>query len=308
MLSLKKIIYLIFAIQILFFAQPSFAKKKSQDQLSPNLSYLKKNLKSLELPKPFIQFALQNYEKKDFARTIRLNLLGFLKPPEHMDHVTEKAINNTMIFTKKHQKALKVAFEQYQVPPEVISSLLWIETKHGKDLGTFHIVSVYMHLIQATERNNESLIVKLALEENKKLNKYTPEALTTLMKERVVRKSKWAEEQLIALSEIHKRNNTKLRTLRGSFAGAFGLAQFIPSSFRDFAVSFNKNKFIDLKKPEDAILSVAHYLNQHGWDPSRASTQLEALKKYNNSTDYADSILEIAKQASIKVIRADAQN
>jgi membrane-bound lytic murein transglycosylase B len=56
---------------------------------------------------------------------------------------------------------------------------------------------------------------------------------------------------------------------KGSFAGAMGLGQFMPSSFRRWAVDFNGDGHRDLWNPEDAIGSIANYFAQHGWQPGK---------------------------------------
>ena len=80
----------------------------------------------------------------------------------------------------------------------------------------------------------------------------------------------------------------------GSVYGAVGIPQFMPSNLPLYAVDGNKDGKIDLFNPADAIPSVGNYLKRHGWDKSEAKTR-HALKRYNNSTMYANTIMVLAE-------------
>lgn len=264
--------------------------------------WVKQELKRMKLPGKFIREALANYEDNQMERVLKLNLLGFLKPPQHMDRVTAEAVTESSRFLKDNKKEFAQAQKKYQVTPDVISALLWIETRHGENVGQFHIVSVYLDLLQADRAVNRQILNVMALEQNKLVKKYSVNELKKKMKERTFNKAKWAREEVRALATIYSRNQLNLKSLKGSYAGAFGLSQFIPSSYRDFAKSSKATANPNLMKPKDAILSVAHYLSKHGWKTKKSQSRISALMSYNNSRDYADSILEISKRVELKQI------
>lgn len=282
----------------LCFSMTAHAKKKDAD-FSANKVWVRKELTRMGLSKSFIDESLKHYDQDTFKMVLTLNLLGFLAPPgQHMNHVTPEAVREAGKFIKANKKAFDTAEKTYQVPPSVVSSLMWIETRHGEDVGRFHTVSVYLHLLQADLKQNRAELTKLAIQKNKKDNQYTTAKVKEMMPERTKRKAQWAREQILALAAIRKQKHLNIKTLRGSYAGAFGLPQFIPSSYRTYAVSMKPKATPNLSKPSDAIMSVANYLKKSGWKSKKSTSKVAALMKYNNSRDYADSILAISKRVN----------
>lgn len=275
---------------ILTLSQTTFASV----ELKPDPRWLKKELTKMGLRKSFIELSLENYQSETFETVMKLNLLGFLQPPQHMDRVTSQSVDMSLRFLNENQDSLKKAYQKYKIPPQVISALLWIETRHGDDRGSFHIVSVFLHLLQAQRPENRKALTEMAIEINQKTKEYTVRNLRKVMKERSRQRARWAKEQILALTQIHRQKKLDLKTLKGSFAGAFGIPQFIPSSYRDFAKASRAKTSPDLYHVGDAIMSVANYLRRHGWNNRKTGAQIAALMKYNNSRDYAESILEIS--------------
>lgn len=265
--------------------------------LSGDKEWLRKELLRIGFSKSFTEECIEKYEPKGFNTVVTLNLMGFLQPSgAHLLEVTPKAVARTASFIKANQVAFNQAQTRYDVPADVISSLLWIETRHGEDIGTFHTVSVYLHLLQTKRPVNVEKLTKLALAKNKEVKKYKPKDLRKLMVQRTKKKSDWAQEQLIALATLRKKKHVDIKSLRGSYAGAFGLPQFIPSSYRDFAAAQKDSAVPNLTQAGDAIMSVARYLAESGWSNENAEAKIAALMKYNNSRDYADGILRISQR------------
>lgn len=145
--------------------------------------------------------------------------------------VTESLLNDGVLFWALHQQALERAFYTYGVPPEVIVAVLGIETRYGKNMGSFRVLDV---------------LATLGFDYPRRAEFFRKELTEFLMLAR--------EERVNPL------------TLKGSYAGAMGLPQFMPSSYRKWAVDFDHNGRRDIwKSVDDAIGSIAHYFQQHGW-------------------------------------------
>lgn len=267
----------------------------AKSSMKPDFEWAAARLKKKGMPKAFIEMLRSSYDQKSFERVLSLNLLGFMSPPSHMKLVTDDAVENSRSFIRKHGDAFQGAQERYGVPAEVISGLLWIETRHGALTGSFHVPSVYLHLLQANRPANRAKLLQVALKK-KSDKKYTRKQLIGRIKERSKRRSDWAMEQLVALNDIRSRKMKDLAKLKGSFAGAFGLPQFIPSSYQVWAATNKAEAAPNLFDITDAIYSVANYLHVHGWKTQDESTHIKALMHYNQSRDYAESILEIARR------------
>ena len=113
---------------------------------------------------------------------------------------------------------------------------------------------------------------------------------------RTKRKAAWALDELRALEKFYKKDKKMVSELQGSFAGAFGIPQFIPSSYFTYSRPLKKGAVADLYSPDDAISSVSNYLKKTGWNSKKRTRKMKALMHYNNSEDYAESILQLSEQ------------
>jgi membrane-bound lytic murein transglycosylase B len=221
--------------------------------------------------------------------------LGFLGKANYSDHYSSTAVKKCREFVRKNKKRLKRAEKKYGIPKEVIAALLWVETKHGKRTGSYNIGHVYFSLLQAD--HPEVLAATL-----RSLAQRSPASMDENKQkviDRSIAKSQWALEQLKDLSELYKRSPRKAATLKGSYAGAFGLPQFIPSSYLQWARSTKKGREPNLFNTGDAIQSVAFYLSSNGWKKSDPATYQPALFHYNRAQGYVDVILHIASDTKV---------
>jgi membrane-bound lytic murein transglycosylase B len=84
--------------------------------------------------------------------------------------------------------------------------------------------------------------------------------------------------------------------INGSYAGAMGICQFMPSNILTLAVDGDGNGSVDLFTHADAIASVANYLKKHGWKPGLNREQkFKAVYHYNHSKYYVNTVLDIAQ-------------
>jgi membrane-bound lytic murein transglycosylase B len=193
---------------------------------------------------------------------------------------------------KENSNTLLAAEKKYNVPKEIIVSILWIETRLGEYLGKNHLPSVFFSTALVNEEKFIELNNKVVDETDN--NDSTKSALKDRIKQRSDRKSKWAINELVAMNEIEKKFGIDFNKIYGSWAGAFGISQFLPSSFLHYAVDGNNDSKIDLFNKNDAIYSIANYLEKHKWGDS-IEQKRKAIWSYNNSNDYIDAVLKLSE-------------
>ena len=109
------------------------------------------------------------------------------------------------------------------------------------------------------------------------------------------RKSAWAFGELKAYLKYINQQKLDPFSMNGSYAGALGFAQFVPSSVVKFGKDGNQDGQINLYQHRDAIESIANYLKQHGWRPGLSRDEaFGILLRYNNCKYYANTILDVA--------------
>ncbi len=144
--------------------------------------------------------------------------------------ITPSNIQNGVAFWNQYQTELQRARQQYGVPAEIIVGIIGVETRWGRVMGKTRIL----------------------------------DALATLSFDYPRRSAYFSSELETFLLMARSERDNPLE-LRGSFAGAMGYGQFMPSAYKQYAVDFDGNGTINLWDPVDAIGSVAHYFQQHGW-------------------------------------------
>ena len=290
-LSLRKIIQITVCVGTTFHTMSAVARAPS---LKSDWKYVDQRLRRAKISPEFIRKIKKVYEPKDLGAVLELNTLLFLRTSDyHGSQVSMKAARDVREFVKAEAKTFRRAESLYHVSPEVIAGLIWMESRFGHNLGRFHVVSVFLDLLQADRTASLAYLRKRAVP------KFTAK-LTNYARRKIAQKAqaraKWAIGELRALEQMHRRDPVLVENLRGSFAGAFGMPQFEPSSYNRYAKAIG-NRTPDLSTQADAIMSVANYLKISGWKDHRESTFTKALLKYNHSEDYARAILHLAKQA-----------
>ncbi len=147
--------------------------------------------------------------------------------------MTERRLRDGLTFWDEHQAVLDQVSEKYGVPQEIMVAIIGVETSYGRITGSYRVL----------------------------------DALATLAFH-YPRRSKFFTKELAQFMLLVGEEDLDINTVKGSYAGAMGYGQFIPSSYRYYAVDFNGDGKRNLWSPEqDAIASVAHYFHKHGWKP-----------------------------------------
>lgn len=159
--------------------------------------------------------------------------------------LTQSRIAAGTRFWTEHDKQLRRAEIEFGVPAEVILGILGVETAYGQNTGSFRVV----------------------------------DALATIAFDGP-RRQEYFRQELKELLLLARDMGFDPLAIKGSYAGATGLPQFMPSSYRRYAVDFDRDGTIDLaNSPADAIGSIASYLSAHGWtegEPATVSVKLPA--------------------------------
>lgn len=144
--------------------------------------------------------------------------------------VSQKRVDQGVAYIRKHQKIFDKVEKKYGVPKEYIAAILGIESAFGKNVGKYPVFDT---------------LSTLAFEKN--------------------RRNKFFKNELLKFIQLSKTQNFNPKNVYGSYAGAIGLVQFMPSNYNAYGVDFNNDGRITLQRPEDAIASVANYFVKHGW-------------------------------------------
>ena len=190
---------------------------------------------------------------------------------------------------QKYQEYFDDAASYYQLPTRLLVAFVSLETHCGKNLGNQSVVNRLSRVASTVVDSN----VRRNLEEVKK--EYPKATLND-----VRLRAKYLEQvfypQLLALFKCHVKGDLDIFELRGSIAGAFGLAQFLPKTYQDYGVDADRDGHVNLFKPADAIFSVGNFLTSHGWRSGLTKKQKrEIIWHYNRSEPYIDTILFLSR-------------
>jgi membrane-bound lytic murein transglycosylase B len=142
---------------------------------------------------------------------------------------SSKKVSKGTNFYKDNFDLINTVENKYNIEKELLLALMGIETNFGTYVGKMDILS----------------------------------SLATLSFDK--RRSEFFSNELLILLQLIEKKQIDFKTLYGSWAGAFGYFQFMPSTMKNYAIDFDENNYIDLKNNNDAYASAANYLNKIGW-------------------------------------------
>ncbi len=161
-------------------------------------------------------------------------------------------INAGVKFWEANREALERAEQETGVPPEIVVGIIGVETIYGEQTGNFRVIDALSTLAFDFPQEHP----------------------------RAEKRAAFFRDELEAYLKLTHRTGTDPLALRGSYAGAMGLPQFMPSSWKNYAVDFDGDGRIDLfHSPADVIGSVANYFRVFGWKsgmPTHYATTLNA--------------------------------
>lgn len=179
--------------------------------------------------------------------------------------VTDKNLNDGVAFIRANRALLAQVQAKYHVDSTLLVGLICVETKYGTAAGKYPVF----------------------------------DALNTIV-QKVPQRSNWAAKELAEFLKMTHAQSMDTRSVLGSYAGAFGFVQFMPSSYAASAVDFDGDGQKRLDQFPDALGSAANYLAKAGYDardPFTAGSRVgRALFAYNHSDNYVQVILDLREE------------
>lgn len=181
------------------------------------------------------------------------------------------------VFYADHKDLLDRVEKAYGVDSGILAALVGVETFYGTNNGRYPVFpTLYTIMVELPGRRN------------------------------------WAADELAEWLRLCHRNGLNPHAVKGSYAGAFGYFQFMPSSFNRFGVDFDGDGKIAFDQWPDVLASVANYLKLAGWEAGgglqKPSRNYSAIFAYNHSDGYVKSIVQLRSEIMKRVAFAVDQN
>ena len=233
------------------------------------------HLAEKDISKEYVVSIFQNSEIKIHPKIID----SFNNPYEKKEweqyrkiFITEKRINRGISFFNDNKDLIQQVSDSLNVDKYLLVSLVGVESNYGKHHGQYSVFN----------------------------------ALYTLIHQ-LPRKKKWAEKELSEFIILCHGNEIDPHSIKGSYAGAFGFGQFIPSSFNYYAIDYDRDNVRDHNKWPDVLGSIANYLLKNGYKPnandySKSSSAWKSVFAYNRSNNYVGVIMELRQEIKNGVI------
>ena len=186
--------------------------------------------------------------------------------------MTEKRLLGGIKFFNENSKLVMHVSDSMRVDPYLLVSLIGIDSNYGKHYGQYTVFN----------------------------------ALYTLIHQ-LPRKVKWASRELAEFIILCHGNKIDPHSIYGSYAGAFGFGQFIPSSFNNYAIDFDGDSVRHHDEWPDVLGSIANYLLKNGYKPdnddySKGSRNWKSVFAYNHSNNYVGVVMELRQEIKSGII------
>jgi membrane-bound lytic murein transglycosylase B len=202
--------------------------------------------------------------------------------------VTEANARRCRDFLAANPQYFARALQLHGIPPEILVSLLFVETRLGTAIGGGNN-ALHTLASMAVSRKPEQIpawLAQLPEEHAQRLD-----WIEDLMQKR----SEWAYKEVKALVAYVRKYRLDMAAIPGSYYGAIGYGQFMPTNIEPYGVDGDGDGVIDLFNMADAIASVANYLARHGWKPGlNREARHKVLRTYNHVDIYPNTILALA--------------
>jgi len=276
-------VLLLFSLLLLHFIDAAIAKEKTdsfkwiQSKLIADGFDMNAIQKLFNNPK--LSFNVKDVSLFFVHSESRLNYNQYLRP---------SVILMAKKYMKVHLSDLEAAEKRYGVDKEIITAIILIETNLGTLLGKSPVFSTLATMASLAEPQlKEKLWRRIPAKRRLTRKRYD---------KKVQQKAEWAYDELKAFITYTSLEKIDPYRIYGSYAGAMGIAQFMPSNIMPLGRDGDNDGRVDLFNHADAIASIANYLKHYGWRSGiNAKDAYKVVFKYNHSKPYVKTILAIAK-------------
>lgn len=223
---------------------------------------------------------------------IVLNNLFHSKPkgsrlhPDVME-IDPRQIERGRAFVQENEALLLNVEKRFGVSPRVVTAILLIESQLGNYPMPYPVANAYANLAFLGDPDYFRVI-------QERHSEMYPQLRDEATMARAKSKARWATGELVCLIHLANHLNMDPLSLSGSFAGAMGPAQFIPSSFWIFGLDADGDGLASPFNMADATLSMGHYLKKFGWrEDAPPEQKRRALWYYNRSDVYVNTVMMI---------------
>jgi len=223
-----------------------------------------------------------NFDAKGVSRYFvhregKLNYGQFLEPG---------AIEKAFQYMDDYQAELTAAEKAFGVDRKAITAILLVETRFGSYVGKSSVFNVLSTMAALEDSDVKDMLWKRVSD--------STDLSREEFEDKAAKKSGWAYVELKAFLTYTAKENLNPLNIYGSYAGAMGLCQFMPSNILTLAKDGDNDGHIDLFSHADAIMSIASYLKNYGWYPGIGGQEAyNVVYTYNHSGYYVNTILKI---------------
>lgn len=250
-------------------------------------SYLVSRLNQDGIDYPELLCVYQDPRMPEFEH-IPFTLRPKESPSIYVGFTTERLIRQAFAWMQSRQQIFDKVETHFKVTRFIITAILLIETRLGEATGNDLVI------------NRLSRLAAIGAPGNLTTNFLNLSSRDPKVKfDELVERARYLEStfypEVLALFQLAEDYKVDVLELRGSKAGAFGIPQFLPTSFIKFARDGNGDGHVSLFDEMDAIWSVANYLSSYGWQENAPlEKKRHVLWRYNRSDPYIETLLKIA--------------
>jgi membrane-bound lytic murein transglycosylase B len=256
---------------------------------TPSYDSLVERLQGDGFDPSYLNTAFTDHRTRFLPDVLYINLTSKYRDADYSRYTSGPSVRQARQFLHEESTYLDRLEMQFQVHKEVIVSILYIESAFGKNAGSNVVFNVFSTLALAAAPDIQSAAAD-------RIAGSFPQMSRKEIEQRAQQKAAWAYQELKSLLTIARTQSIDPLSIRGSWAGAFGMSQFLPSSYAQFARDGNADGTINLHDRYDAMTSVATYLKSHGWTLDATEARQKAIiRTYNNSGAYSEAVLQLAR-------------